>query len=585
MKLRHAVSIVMTAGTLTMGCTRQPSDPVLATVGDAKITLATYRQAYQALAGDKPDLSDPEKKKSFLRDLINKQLLETEAYRMAPQMDDGMRRRLHRFAEGQLLQFVTKREVNDKVAVTDENLKAIWDRMDREIKARHILARSEPEIRELLAQIKGGKSFEDVAKESSFDTKTGEQGGDLGWVAAGQMVEPFDKALFNLKKGEMSEPVKSSFGWHLILAEDVRPVQRPDFESMKERMRMNLLQQRMATAQEQFNASLAEKAKPENQLATIELIDRKFTFELPPDKASDPYAKFNASRNIPSFTAEELVMPVVKFADRPDFTIKDFNEALGWMPPGVWPDGTGTDVVEDLIRQMMRTKLYKERAMELGLHKDPEYVAQIKKKESEMRVNTLYYNGIVQQIKLSDSDLRDFFEKHRENYKVLERTVQARIETADSALAARAADLWKSGRKFAPVKVMVVQADPAAVAVERSLEIPRGAEPAVDELLYNGPPGDVVGPVFVASSKDANGVPQPARWVVAQALDREPERFMTFQEASGYVADHAKAATAEDRLKQLLQDLEKRYPVTVNDKALNEVTPELLNAAPARPTT
>ena len=88
--------------------------------------------------------------------------------------------------------------------------------MLREVRASHILVKSEDEAKNLLEEIKGGKSFADAAKEVSL-CPSGRDGGDLGFFKKGVMVKPFEDAAFALKNiGDISEPVETQFGWHLI---------------------------------------------------------------------------------------------------------------------------------------------------------------------------------------------------------------------------------------------------------------------------------------------------------------------------------------------------------------------------------
>lgn len=87
--------------------------------------------------------------------------------------------------------------------------------MPTRVNAQHILVKTKDQAKEILAEIQQGKSFEDLAKSKSL-CPSGKKGGNLGWFSHGQMVREFQKAAFELKKGEVSSPVKTQFGWHLI---------------------------------------------------------------------------------------------------------------------------------------------------------------------------------------------------------------------------------------------------------------------------------------------------------------------------------------------------------------------------------
>ncbi|MEO9319997.1 MAG: peptidylprolyl isomerase [Nitrososphaera sp.] len=84
------------------------------------------------------------------------------------------------------------------------------------IKCSHILVKKQSEALQILERLKGGESFANLAKEVSIDKGSGKRGGDLGYFSRGMMVKPFEEAAFKLEKGQMSEPVKTEFGYHII---------------------------------------------------------------------------------------------------------------------------------------------------------------------------------------------------------------------------------------------------------------------------------------------------------------------------------------------------------------------------------
>jgi peptidyl-prolyl cis-trans isomerase C len=576
-----AVCLLALPVSFALGCASGPKDPTLATIGDRSIKLSQYIAAWQGLPdAAKPDVSTPEARAAFLNDLINKEVMEMEARRRQPELDESQRRRLHRFAETQLMNELTSVEINDKIKVEEAEVRTVWNRMDREFKARHILVPTRELALDIRKQLEAGASFEEMASLHSKDPDNAQRGGDLGWVAAGIMVQPFEEALFSLQPGQISDPIQTRFGYHIIRADEMRNVERPDFDSVRERVHTLLLQQRSLARQEEFQKMLNDKAKPQNQLEAIQLIDKKYYFEVPASQANDPYALLNANRTTPAFSKEELAMPVIKFADRPDFTIQDFNEALSWMPPGLWPSGKGLDEIETLLRQMTRTKLYRDHALSLGLEKTPEYVRMIQKKESEMRVNGLYYNGIVGSIQLTDADHREFFEAHRDNYKIADRYRLSRIETPDSAVAQLAWRNWRTGKDFNDVESLVKGLDPTAGAVAATFEIPKGQSPPVDDLVFQGQVGDIIGPVFLESTVLESGQTLPPRWLVAKILDIKPERQMTYEEAQSFVVEHAKTARAEEELKKILDGARTTFQVKVDEAAMAKVTAPMIQEAP-----
>jgi peptidyl-prolyl cis-trans isomerase C len=147
--------------------------------------------------------------------------------------------------------------------VTDAEVKAEFDKFaaanaGKEYRARHILVEKEDEAKALIASIKGGAKFEDVARKQSKDPGSGANGGDLDWAAAGSYVAEFSEAMVKLDKGQMTQaPVRSQFGWHIIRVDDIRDAQLPSFEEIKPQIAQQMQQQKLA----EFQKTLREKAK------------------------------------------------------------------------------------------------------------------------------------------------------------------------------------------------------------------------------------------------------------------------------------------------------------------------------------
>ena len=149
--------------------------------------------------------------------------------------------------------------------VTDAEIQAEYDKFvaanaGKEYKARHILVAKEDEAKAIIASIKKGGKFEEIAKKQSKDPGSGARGGDLDWANPSSYVPEFTEALVKLEKGKMTQtPVKSQFGWHIIRLDDVREAQLPKLDEVKPQIAQQLQQQKLAKFQEDLRA----KAKVE----------------------------------------------------------------------------------------------------------------------------------------------------------------------------------------------------------------------------------------------------------------------------------------------------------------------------------
>ncbi|MFD0667422.1 peptidylprolyl isomerase [Ramlibacter sp. MAHUQ-53] len=152
-----------------------------------------------------------------------------------------------------------------KSPVTDAEAKAEYDKFvaangGKEYKARHILVAKEDEAKAIIASLKKGGKFEEIAKKQSKDPGSGANGGDLDWASPNSYVPEFSAAMVKLNKGQVTEaPVKSQFGFHVIRLDDVREAQLPKFDEVKPQIQQQLQQQKL----QQFQDDLRAKAKVE----------------------------------------------------------------------------------------------------------------------------------------------------------------------------------------------------------------------------------------------------------------------------------------------------------------------------------
>jgi peptidyl-prolyl cis-trans isomerase C len=152
-----------------------------------------------------------------------------------------------------------------KNPVTDGDIKAEYDKFvaangGKEYRARHILVEKEDEAKAIIASLKKGGKFDEIAKKQSKDPGSGANGGDLDWANAASYVPEFSSALIKLNKGQTTDaPVKSQFGWHVIRLDDVREAQLPKLEEVKPQIAQQLQQQKLA----KFQEDLRGKAKIE----------------------------------------------------------------------------------------------------------------------------------------------------------------------------------------------------------------------------------------------------------------------------------------------------------------------------------
>ncbi|MDF3837683.1 peptidylprolyl isomerase [Cupriavidus basilensis] len=201
--------------------------------------------------------------------LIDRELLLQEANKRGLTQRDDLQEQLEQAKLNVLAGAVFEDYVKTHGA-SDDELRKQYEKIKsqfgsgKEYHARHILVEKEADARAIIAKIKAGAKFEDMAKASSKDPGSAANGGDLDWANSSSYVPEFSAAMTALKKGQMTDtPVKTQFGWHIIQLDDVRDAKIPTFEEVKPQL-VQMLMGDQNWQREQFQAmmkALKEKAK------------------------------------------------------------------------------------------------------------------------------------------------------------------------------------------------------------------------------------------------------------------------------------------------------------------------------------
>jgi peptidyl-prolyl cis-trans isomerase C len=238
------------------------SDPVIARVNGVDIKQSDLALAEEDVGADMQAAS-PEAKREHLISYLADIIMVTQAADKKNLADNpDFKRRLAFLRSKLLMGYELQQEA--KTALTDEALKQTYDEAvksmsgQEEVRARHILVEGEDEAKAIIDQLKGGADFAKLAKEKSKDPGAAE-GGDLGYFTKDQMVPEFADVAFKMYPGQLSNPVKTQFGWHVIKVEDKRIKQPPEFEKVKDQIEAYLARK----AQSDFIAKLRQSAKVE----------------------------------------------------------------------------------------------------------------------------------------------------------------------------------------------------------------------------------------------------------------------------------------------------------------------------------
>ncbi len=226
----------------------ETADTVVATVNGTQITLGQMIAMKESLPPEYQSLPDDVLFKGIYEQLIQQEVLAPSVTDLGPRAIATMDNDKRGFISGLAIEGIVKE------AVTDATLQKAYDdrfkdaKPQTEYNAAHILVATQEEADAIKTELAGGADFAELAKAKSTDTGSGANGGDLGWFGLGMMVKPFEDAVVGAKVGEVTGPVQTDFGYHLILVKETRVAEKPTLDQLRDEL-----------AQEVENAAITAK--------------------------------------------------------------------------------------------------------------------------------------------------------------------------------------------------------------------------------------------------------------------------------------------------------------------------------------
>ena len=247
--MQFLAGVALLAALATPGLTEvTTADTVVASVNGTNITVGHMIVARNSLPEEYKTLPADVLFKGILDQLVQQTLLEQSvAEKLAKRDVLAMENDNRGYLSNVALQAVIS------VAVTDAALQTAYDARFKDAKpgteysAAHILVETEEKANDLKKQLDGGADFAALAKANSTDTGSGANGGDLGWFGLGAMVKPFEDAVVAAEVSKVAGPIKSDFGWHLILVKETRAATQPTLDDLRDELATEIEQKAVET--------------------------------------------------------------------------------------------------------------------------------------------------------------------------------------------------------------------------------------------------------------------------------------------------------------------------------------------------
>lgn len=421
MRKRIAVLALVVLGLIGGNGCGSKQDQMVAQVGKDMITVGKVANDFVAMKkGSQVQIVSTlpllEQVKQFTDQEIDGKLQIQAAYEKGFDKDPQIVSQLDQDKDKLLLQQLFQKEVLSKAKVTDKDVEDFYKKLGERIKVRHILVKTKKEADQIYQDLKKGANFDSLAKEKSIDPGSKEKGGDLGSITWNAMLglSPFKEAAFKLKPQEISHPVKTIAGWHVIKLEERKKEEQKPFAEEKDRLKTSLQMMRQQEAALNYVYGLMERSDIQMVSSTLKKLDEK-TREL---AAKDTLQTQAQGVNIfpDQLTAEERSLPILKYKGG-ELKVDDFLAFYNRLPFYQRPPLTDEENLKNMVfNYLLAPELLKKEALKAGIDKSKEYKDRLNQIKEGAMAEKFRNEVIWKDLTVDSTDLELFYEGNKDKY-------------------------------------------------------------------------------------------------------------------------------------------------------------------------
>jgi len=537
------LSLLVLIAVLTIGaisCSKR-EELVVAQINDKVITVKDFENAAK-IVDEKylPETNDLEGKKQLLERIIDKEVMAMKAKAAGYEKEEWFQDFWGRFKNPFLVAAMLDELVRKKVDVSEEEVKDYYDKMHYEYTLSQIVVPNEDDAIEIRNRILQGADFAEMAKKYSLGAAA-EDGGYIGSNAIGDMHWWVEEALFKMKEGDVSEPLRTSSGYALIKVHRIRKI-LPEHDMDYARKRVRAIKEKKGIE--------ALKAKIEKEIHLRffpDAIDVAYN-SLPPDIPFKDIISYKVTReNAPKLQIPDKYRDMI-LAQYDDgmVTLEDFKKlyeslALPERPRRQYGKGSIVQTVHKSIFDKVLPVYAEQKAHILDI---PEVKEKLEKRKEQFLVYKFYQDQVKEQVGVTEREMEDYYNKHLEELAEPEKREFLIILLKDLDTAKQVANKAKQGMKFSLLVKEFSQDPKAKETLGRTGLVTKGKYPEYDDVAFSLPEGGISDPI-----KTSRG------WAVIKVEKVEKGKIPTI----GDVASKIKKAILEEKAEKLLEEKLKRW--------------------------
>jgi parvulin-like peptidyl-prolyl isomerase len=548
-------------------------EKTIATVGNKKITVEEFNEKFKTQVPG--NFTTPEQelatRRNFLDRLIEEKLLVITAYEQKQDTSSRLAEVLEEQKEAILIQLLYEKEVIKKSTPGERELKDFYKKMGEEIHARHIMVSDEKKALELYKKLKQGEDFEKLAREKSEDQVTKEKGGDLGFFTYDRMLSPVNDIAYRLKPGEISKPVKTFYGWHIIKVEEKKKREQKPYEEEKEILKGSY--QRLKQSELGYN--YLENLKVRVKFKMVPQTEEKLL-----DHTKNEGLDSLTGKPLPPLpldpskvTKEERGLILAKYRGG-EITADKFLTELEKLPPYQRPQIKDKESLDQVTYNISVRTLLAQDAMRKRLDKSPEFKKAILDFKETKLADFMRYGVLWKDLPLSDEEISKFYEENKHTF-----VEEAQIHLKEVLVRTKE----EAKEIFSKVKS---GADIGKLAQEKTLResvknqqgdlgfITRSRYPDIFDAAFPLKKGQVGGPVHLVDPQYGEG------YSVFKVVEKKEERQKTLDEVKGLIDMRLKGERKTKIFEDWLVETKKKIPVKVYEEILSSTVETKPASAP-----
>jgi|GEM_PF-7118050 len=532
------------------GCKVKPAEKTLAKVGNKTITVADFAARYRPKAYASVEDEKTEKMK-ILNNMIRDKLfaIAGEKEGLSKEAEKGLEDYPDRLAVTQLYQEV----VVKKAKVREVEIRKVYRKMGKELHGRHILSKTKDDAEKLYSKLKANdaKNFADLAK-TSLDPKTRDKAGDMGWFSWGRMDPEHQEIVYKLKKGQISKPFETRFGWDIMQIVDERPKKLRPLEEEKENITGMLKNQKMSKTANDYLEKLKKRARITFDTTTINMLIAK----APKGKPKNPFEP----TPLPILTEEEgnkvvatSILGKVTAAD----LLKKAEETMRRPPFST------VDAIEGFIEGDLVNKLLVNQAKRMHLDSSPEVMEKYNAAKDSRIAGEYTKKYIVPREEIPEDEVKTYFTANKEEYKIDEKR-ETRIVVVKTEEEAN--EIYKSIKRGGDIRKIAKQKSIHYSKTREGLYGPFSEKRFPEEYrktAFSLKRGEVSKPF---KTKDG--------YVVMKLTGIEPPSYQSFESVKKRVEMEIKNEEREKIENDLIKKLEGEISLEIDENALMSVGKE-----------